>query len=673
MMQSCTRRRGASPGFTALLAGSISLIFAATLPAQVLSDPRIAEFDPSPDHWETQVGGEPAVLHYELGVYRLGDLAPFATVNIGKPSPEADGKIRYDFSSEVAGWTLPGGTYEARVSAVGPEGAALSEPSNPFTFAGPSSCTYSLSTPSVRVPSAGGSCTVEVSTGTGCEWAAAASLPWITVTTAGASGSGTLLFGVAANSSATSRAGTLTVGDQSLSVHQEGATAPAISWLEPAPILEGTPLTATQLSAVASVPGAFSYSPAAGTVLAAGTYALTAVFAPSDTVLYTGATASVRLTVTAVTKTTPAITWAAPAPITKGTPLGPGQLNAAADVAGTFAYSPAAGSVLHPGTHTLTTIFTPSNTLLHTTATSAVRLTVNAAPIYRLTLKPSNGGAVKGAGLNCGASGTLCQVTMPAEMYLGLEAVADAGFTFAGWTDDCMSGTGKRHTILLNGSKSCGAVFAPVSAEPAGSSGNARRTSTDGVSYTLTVTPPVGGTVLSAGITCGTRGNACAVTMPGPMTIGLMARPDAGYVFSGWSGSCSGSHENYALALQGPRTCTAAFTETAASGLAGPSPFSGSMTGGTGDESPYTLTVARPEGGTVLGAGVSCGTGGGRCSVTMPGAVWLGLLARPDDGYVFSGWVGDCAGASPGYAVRLDRPKSCGASFVASRPRKSAR
>ena len=64
---------------------------------------------------------------------------------MGKPSPDADGKIRYDFASAVAGWPLPGGNYEARVSAVGPEGAALSDPSNPFTFTTVSSCTITLS------------------------------------------------------------------------------------------------------------------------------------------------------------------------------------------------------------------------------------------------------------------------------------------------------------------------------------------------------------------------------------------------------------------------------------------------------------------------------------------------------------------------------------------------
>ncbi len=54
------------------------------------------------------------------------------------------------------------------------------------------------------------------------------------------------------------------------------------------------------------------------------------------------------------------ITWATPAPIFYGTPLGPDQLNAAASVPGFFSYSPAAGTILNAGQQPLTANFTPS-------------------------------------------------------------------------------------------------------------------------------------------------------------------------------------------------------------------------------------------------------------------------------------------------------------------------
>ena len=153
-------------------------------------------------------------------------------------------------------------------------------------------------------------------------------------------------------------------------------TAPSITWAAPAAITYGTALGSTQLDATASVPGTFAYTPAAGAVLNAGTQTLSTTFTPSDTAKYTTATSSVSLT---VNKATPVITWPAPAPITAGTPLSATQLNATASVAGTFAYTPAASTVLAAGTQTLSVTFTPTDTTNYGTATMNVSITVNAA------------------------------------------------------------------------------------------------------------------------------------------------------------------------------------------------------------------------------------------------------------------------------------------------------
>lgn len=76
--------------------------------------------------------------------------------------------------------------------------------------------------------------------------------------------------------------------------------APTITWATPAAITQGTALSATQLDATASVAGAFTYNPASGTVLAAGTQTLSATFTPTDATNYTTAADSVSLTVNAV-------------------------------------------------------------------------------------------------------------------------------------------------------------------------------------------------------------------------------------------------------------------------------------------------------------------------------------------------------------------------------------
>ena len=259
-------------------------------------------------------------------------------------------------------------------------------------------------------------------------------------------------------------------------------TNPVITWTNPAAITYGTALGSSQLAATANVPGAFVYTPAAGTVLNAGTNTLTTVFTPTDTVDYNSATDAVSLVIlpaslrvsasnafrlygqnnpafggtitgiqnadnitasyitaattnspagtypitpalvdpngklvnyTVVTnnglltvgKATPLITWAAPSSITYGTVLSGVQLNASANVPGSLLYNPAAGTLLNAGTNTLTTVFTPTDTVDYNSATDAVSLvilpaslTVAASNAFRLygQTNPASGGIITG-------------------------------------------------------------------------------------------------------------------------------------------------------------------------------------------------------------------------------------------------------------------------------------
>ena len=154
---------------------------------------------------------------------------------------------------------------------------------------------------------------------------------------------------------------------------------PTITWATPAAITHGTTLSATQLDATASVPGSFLYSPAAGTTPATGTDTLSVTFTPTDSTDYNSATKSVSLLVNPTAKTTPAITWAAPAAITFGTALSATQLDATASVPGSFVYSPALGTTPSAGTHSLSVTFTPTDTTTYNTATASVSLLVNKA------------------------------------------------------------------------------------------------------------------------------------------------------------------------------------------------------------------------------------------------------------------------------------------------------
>ena len=96
-------------------------------------------------------------------------------------------------------------------------------------------------------------------------------------------------------------------------------------------------------------------------------------FTPTDGVNYEVVPASVNIT---VTQATPVVTWATPANIVYGTPLGGAQLNATASTAGTFVYSQPLGTILGAGSHSLVADFTPTDAANYTTASANVLLNV---------------------------------------------------------------------------------------------------------------------------------------------------------------------------------------------------------------------------------------------------------------------------------------------------------
>lgn len=81
-----------------------------------------------------------------------------------------------------------------------------------------------------------------------------------------------------------------------------------------------------------------------------------------------------------ISKATPSITWNSPADIVYGTALGAAQLNATASAAGTFAYTPAAGTVLPSGGgQNLHADFTPADSVNYNAASADVSINVLSA------------------------------------------------------------------------------------------------------------------------------------------------------------------------------------------------------------------------------------------------------------------------------------------------------
>ncbi len=109
-----------------------------------------------------------------------------------------------------------------------------------------------------------------------------------TVLSAGPNQTLTVTAAATANYNAATRTVTISVAP----------ATPVITWASPAGITYGTALSSTQLDATASVPGTFSYSPAAGTVLTAGQgQVLTVTFTPTDSTDYSTVSASTTIDV----------------------------------------------------------------------------------------------------------------------------------------------------------------------------------------------------------------------------------------------------------------------------------------------------------------------------------------------------------------------------------------
>lgn len=183
--------------------------------AQPVTDPPQIEFSPSPDH--------ATASSYLLEVAVAGQVPVVKAVDLGKPAPQTDGKIRASLVSLLLPGLSMGVTYEARVSAIGPDGKSpVAVSPNTFQFACPSSLTAS----SYVFEPFGGSGSLYIQTPAVCPWAATSSVPWLTPKPGNASGfgGGLAVFTAAINDTKAPRSATLTVGGKLVTVTQPVAT-----------------------------------------------------------------------------------------------------------------------------------------------------------------------------------------------------------------------------------------------------------------------------------------------------------------------------------------------------------------------------------------------------------------------------------------------------------------
>jgi hypothetical protein len=160
--------------------------------------------------------------------------------------------------------------------------------------------------------------------------------------------------------------------------------------------------------------------------------------------------------------------------------------------------------------------------------------------------------------------------------------------------------------------------------------------------FVLTITPPVGGTILADGINCGTARADCTATLAKGTTIELRAEPDAGFIFGGFTGDCV---QNGRTSMSAARTCGATFNRVAE----------------TRREVMHVLTVVKPEHGTIIGPGIQCGLLGSECAAEHPQGMEITLKAYADEGFRSQGFTGDCL--KNGDTV-MTGPRKCAVTFV---------
>ncbi|NLD39220.1 MAG: hypothetical protein GX654_20375 [Desulfatiglans sp.] len=134
---------------------------------------------------------------------------------------------------------------------------------------------------------------------------------------------------------------------------------------------DGTAKAAIATTEPAGLGVALTYNGSAAAPTSVGSYSVVAVIEDTN---YQEGTASGTLV---IAKATPVINWPNPADIIPGTPLGEAQLNATANVPGTFMYTPEAGTLLEIGTNQMLSVdFTPNDTTNYTEATAQVTINV---------------------------------------------------------------------------------------------------------------------------------------------------------------------------------------------------------------------------------------------------------------------------------------------------------
>jgi hypothetical protein len=302
-----------------------------------------------------------------------------------------------------------------------------------------------------------------------------------------------------------------------------------------------------------------------------------------------------------VNKGTPSITWPAPASITYGTALSAVQLNATANVPGTFSYTPVVGTVLQAGLgRTLSVTFTPTDTNNYNNAPSTTTIDVAkaTATVTLGNLAVTYDGTPKAATASTSPAGLAVSLkydgssTAPTAVgsYAVVATVSDTNYsgsttgtlTIGGLTTnfatspagllvsvDGGAAQATPFTLVLNPGGHSIAVN-PYQAGPAGTryawtgwsdSGAASHPITvsgSGATYTAAFKTQYYLTTSVYPTGAGSVSPASGYVDAGPVQV--TATPNSGYQFANFSSALTGGANPQSLTVSGPMTVVANFT-----------------------------------------------------------------------------------------------------------------
>jgi uncharacterized repeat protein (TIGR02543 family) len=225
-----------------------------------------------------------------------------------------------------------------------------------------------------------------------------------------------------------------------------------------------------------------------------------------------------------------------------------------------------------------------------------------------------------------GSSGT-CSWDLLDQSTVSVFAAAADGSYFSGWGGNCSAITaGRICSVYMTSDAGIVATF-----------------DTSVQTATLSVAVTGNGTVTGGGINCGS-GSSCSRAEPVGQTIQLTADAADGYMFTGWSGACTGTQTTCNVQIASAASVTATFAQV------------------------YKLSVSIVGNGTVNGGTgfgvINCTSGGGGvCSSPEPANGTVTLTAVPAPGATFQGWSGACSGLSTVCTITMNTDRQVTATF----------